>query len=74
MPVTARDCSDGVQSKRRDRRFDHAIMLLAKTRHNRAFQRAEGDGFRSALPLDARTAIARLAVPSDIGGSAIVLL
>ena len=63
-----------VQSKRRDGGVDHVILLLARTRHNRAFLRAAGDGFCSAFPLDTRTALTRLAVPSDIGGSAIVLL
>ena len=60
--------------KHRDGGVDHVILLLADTRHNRAFVRACGEGFRSAFPVDGRTALQRLAVPADPGGSAIILL
>jgi transcriptional regulator with XRE-family HTH domain len=60
--------------KQRDGDVDHLILLLADTRHNRAFVRACGEGFRSAFPVEGRVALQRLAVPADPGGSAIVLL
>lgn len=60
--------------KRKDGGVDHVILLLADTRHHRAFLRAAGEGFRSAFPLDGRTIVNRLALASDPGGSGIVLL
>lgn len=60
--------------KRRDGGVDHVILLLADTRHNRAFLRGVGDGFLSAFPLAGSVALARLAQTTDPRGSAIVLL
>ena len=59
--------------KRRDGGADHLILLLADTRHNRAFLRAAGEGLLADFPLDGRTALARLAAGQDPGGSAIIL-
>jgi len=63
-----------VSGKRRDGAVDHVILLLADTRHNRAFLRAAGEGFHAAFPVDGATALQRLAAGRDPGGSAIVLL
>ncbi|MFV2064725.1 MAG: helix-turn-helix domain-containing protein [Chloroflexota bacterium] len=59
--------------KRRDGGVDHLFLLLADTRHNRAFLRVVGEGFLADFPLDGRTALKRLAPGEDPGGSAIVL-
>lgn len=60
--------------KRRDGGVDHVILLLADTRHNRAFLRAVGSDFREAFPIAGTTATQRLAAGRDPGGSAIVML
>jgi transcriptional regulator with XRE-family HTH domain len=60
--------------KQRDAGVDHVILLLRDSRHNRAFIDAAGEAFRAAFPVSGRTALQRLAVPADPGGSAIVLL
>ncbi len=63
-----------LNSKRRDGAVDHVILLLADTRHNRAFLRAAGDGFLADFPVAGATALRRLAAGRNPGGSAIVLL
>ncbi len=63
-----------LELKRRDGGVDHVILLLADTRHNRAFLRAAGEGFREAFPVPARIVLDRLAAAVDPGGSGIVLL
>jgi transcriptional regulator with XRE-family HTH domain len=60
--------------KQRDGGVDHVILLLADTRHNRAFLHAAGEGFRGAFPLAGATALQRLAAGHDPGGNAVVLL
>lgn len=60
--------------KRRDGAVDHVILLLSDTRHNRAFLRAAGEGFRADFPIDGATALRRLGAGRDPGGSAVVLL
>jgi transcriptional regulator with XRE-family HTH domain len=60
--------------KRRDGRADHVILLLADTRHNRAFLRNAGVGLRADFPLPGRVALERLAAGDDPGGSSIMLL
>jgi len=60
--------------KRRDGAVSHLILLLADTRHNRAFLRSVGEGFRSEFPVPGRDALTALARSRDPGGSAIVLL
>ena len=69
----AQDLQRRLAQKRKDGGVDHVILLLADTRHHRAFLRAAGAGFRSAFPLDGRTIVSRLAVASDPGDSGIVL-
>ncbi|HSM34080.1 MAG TPA: helix-turn-helix transcriptional regulator [Anaerolineae bacterium] len=73
----ARD-SQGLQRrlalKRRDGGVDHLILLLADTRHNRAFMRVAGHGFMSDFPVPGKDALARLEAGLDPLGSAIVLL
>ena len=70
----AQDLQRRVALKQRDGGVDQVILLLADTRHNRAFVSACGEGFRSAFPVDGRIALQRLAVPADPGGSAIILI
>ena len=60
--------------KRRDGGVEHLILLLADTRHNRAFLRAAGESLRADFPLSGRAVLDRLAAAQDPGGSAIVLL
>ena len=63
-----------VKAKKRDGAVDHVVLLLADTRHNRAFLRAAGEAFHVSFPVDGPTALARLARSVDPGGDAIVLL
>ena len=63
-----------LEGKRRDGGVDHLILLLADTRHHRAFLRVAGDDFRASFPVPGRVALERLAASQDPGGSAIVLL
>ena len=63
-----------LKQKWRDGGVDHVILLLSDTRHNRAFLRAAGEGFRGSFPLSGRTILERLAASTDPGGSGIVLL
>lgn len=61
-------------AKRRDGGVDAVILVLADTRHNRAFLRAAGPGFSADFPVDGRVALERLAAGRDPGGSAIILV
>ena len=60
--------------KRKDGGVTHVVLLLADTRHNRAFLRAAGEDFRASFPLPGATVLERLAASQDPGGSGIVLL
>lgn len=60
--------------KRRDGGVDHLILLLANTRHNRAFMRVAGHGFMADFPIPGKDALARLEAGRDPLGSAIILL
>lgn len=60
--------------KKRDGSVDYVILLLADTRHNRAFLRAAGSGFATDFPAPGRLALERLAQGKDPGGDAILLL
>ena len=70
----AQELQRRVKGKLRDGAVDHVILLLADTRHNRAFLRAAGEGFHADFGVSGRTALARLARDQDPGGNAIVLL
>jgi hypothetical protein len=50
------------------------ILLLADTRHNRAFLRAAGDSLVADFPVPGSIALERLAAGRDPGGSSIILL
>jgi transcriptional regulator with XRE-family HTH domain len=63
-----------VNAKQRDGGVDHVILLLADTRHNRAFLRAAGAGFHTTFPVQGTTALQRLAAGGDPGGNAVILL
>jgi transcriptional regulator with XRE-family HTH domain len=60
--------------KLRDGAVDRLILLLADTRHNRAFFRTLPSTFRERFPVRGSVAVARLAAGLDPGGNAIVLL
>ena len=60
--------------KQRDGGIDSLILLLADTRHNRAFLSSAGQGFLAAFPVDGRTALGRLAASREPGGNAVILL
>jgi hypothetical protein len=60
--------------KLRDSGLDHAILLLADTRHNRALVRAHADALHERFPLPGKACLERLAAGTFPGGSAIVLL
>lgn len=60
--------------KRRDGGVDHVILLLANTRHDRAFLHAAGHGFLADFPIPGKEALARLEAGQDPLGSAIILL
>jgi hypothetical protein len=59
--------------KRRDGRVDRLILVLADTRHNRAFIRA-ADGLGESFPIRGRRAMELLRAGVDPGGDALVLL
>jgi transcriptional regulator with XRE-family HTH domain len=63
-----------LNQKRRDGGVDHLWLVLADTRHNRAFLRSVGQAFLDDFPIPGGTAMARLAAGEDPGGSAIVRL
>ena len=60
--------------KRRDGAVEHVILLLADSRHNRAFLRSAGAGFLAEFPVPGPVALERLAAGEDPGGSSIILL
>ena len=70
----AQELKRRVETKRRDGGVDHVILLLAATRHHRAFLRAAGDDFRATYPLPGKIILDRLGASADPGGSGIVLL
>ncbi len=70
----AQELQRRLTQKQRDGGVDRLILLLADTRHNRAFLRAVGAGFLADFPVSSRQALERLAVSQDPGGNAIVLL
>lgn len=70
----AQELQRRLNAKQRDGGVDHVILLLADTRHDRAFLRSAGAGFLTGFPVDGRTALRRLAAGRDPGGNAIVLL
>jgi transcriptional regulator with XRE-family HTH domain len=70
----AQDLQRRLTLKRRDGGVDHVVLLLADTRHHRAFLRSCPDSFLAEFPVPGRLALARLASPADPGGSSIGLL
>jgi transcriptional regulator with XRE-family HTH domain len=60
--------------KERDGDADRLILLLADTRHNRAFIHGPGASLRARFPVDGRRALELLAAGVDPGGNAIILL
>lgn len=60
--------------KQRDGGVECVLLLLADSRHNRAFLRTCGEGFLGGFPVAGSVALARLAASADPGGSAIILL
>jgi transcriptional regulator with XRE-family HTH domain len=60
--------------KERDGGADRLILLLADTRHNRAFLHGPGATLRERFPLDGRRALELLAAGVDPGANALILL
>ena len=60
--------------KERDGGTDWVLLLVADTRHNRAFLHGPGATLRMRFPLDGRRALELLAAGVDPGTNAIVLL
>lgn len=60
--------------KERDGGADRLILLLADTRHNRAFLRGPGATLRSRFPGDGRRALERIAAGLAPDSNAIILL
>ena len=60
--------------KQRDGGVDSVILLLANTRHNRAFVAAAGASFAFEFPVPGVVALERLSAGREPGGNAIVLL
>jgi transcriptional regulator with XRE-family HTH domain len=60
--------------KERDGDVAWLILLVADTRHNRAFLRGPGEALKARFPLDGRRALAMLAAGLNPGSSAIILL
>ena len=60
--------------KLRDGGVDELILVLADTRHNRAFLQAHGDELMRQFPVPGRRAMELLAAGAHPGGCAVVLL
>ena len=60
--------------KRRDGGVDRVILLMPDTRHNRAFLRNAGEGFRADFPVPGRQALERLVAGEDPRGNDIILI
>ena len=60
--------------KERDGDVEWMILLLADTRHNRAFVRGPGERLRARFPVDGRRALELLAAGAEPGGNTLILL
>jgi transcriptional regulator with XRE-family HTH domain len=60
--------------KQRDGEVDWVLLLLADTRHNRAFLNGSGGALRARFPLHGRRALELLAAGVDPASNSIVLL
>jgi transcriptional regulator with XRE-family HTH domain len=77
IPVEAETVVDDAQAlerklalKLRDGGFDHLVLLVADTRHNRI----ASPGVQCTMPLDTRAVLAALRQGRDPGGSGLVIL
>lgn len=73
-PIDAQALVRRVSLKARDDGVDGILLVLADTRHDRAFLRAAGDVVMSRFPADGRQAIERLRMGLRPDGDAVVLL
>jgi transcriptional regulator with XRE-family HTH domain len=73
-PVDVQALERKLALKLRDGAVAWLILLLADTRHNRAFLRGPGESLKARFPLDGRRALELLAAGADPGASSIVLL
>jgi transcriptional regulator with XRE-family HTH domain len=73
-PVDAQALERKLALKERDGAVAWVILLLADTRHNRAFLTGPGRSLRARFSLDGRRAVELLAAGADPGAGAIVLL
>lgn len=73
-PVDAQALDRKLALKIRDGGADVVILLLADTRHNRAFVHGPGAMLRTRFPVKGSRAMELLAAGADPGGNALVLL
>jgi transcriptional regulator with XRE-family HTH domain len=73
-PTDSQALDRKIALKERDGGTDWVLLLLADTRHNRAFLQGSGAALRARFPLEGRRAVQLLAAGVDPGRSAIVLL
>lgn len=60
--------------KERDGAVDRVVLVLADTRHNRAFLRGPGESLRHRFPGGSRQILEAMAAGRDPGGNGIVLI
>ena len=60
--------------KARDSGFEHVLLVLGRTHHNRAALQAAGASLTDSFPISARRALAALSIGEHPGGSAIILV
>jgi transcriptional regulator with XRE-family HTH domain len=73
-PTDAQALERKLALKERDGRADWLVLLLADTRHNRAFLAGPGAALRVRFPLEGRRALELLAAGANLGSNAIILL
>ena len=74
QPVDVQALERKLALKERDGAVDWMILLLADTRHNRAFLRGPGAALLARFPLDGRRAIELLGAGVSLGANAVLLL
>jgi len=63
-----------INEKMRDGQVPAVILLIADTRHGRAFVRAVGSAIHEAFPVSSREALQALAAGKRPAGSSLILL
>jgi hypothetical protein len=73
-PTDAQALDRKLALKERDGGADWLILLLADTRHNRAFLHGPGVTLRARFPMDGRRALELLAAGVDLASNSIIVL